>query len=190
MLRKALLCMAAMLLGFGTVAALAAPTGPLSKIPQEDQWQDLHYGYPVRPYGLSAIKKTFGAPCSRDANTLTYIFFAGDNGKAYPVNFHRLLGGVDSSNLDNDIPFHIEKKNLESKVLSGIWGFNCRVKRGSSDYSAHAWGIAVDINSAYESPGQTCRTISAALGQIWTDHNWYWGAVWKDCMHFQYATGY
>lgn len=176
---------------FATGAAGAAPTGFMSTVESDVVWQDRHESYPPVPSGESRLRAVFGAPCSADANANHYWLVAQDDGKPYRVNFHRKLGGSSSSNLDNDIPGHMHQSGLDAKLKRGIWGYACRFKRGSrSQYSVHAWGVAVDINSAHERPGSSCRTIPDGLGGIWTSHGWKWGKSWNDCMHFQYATGF
>jgi D-alanyl-D-alanine carboxypeptidase-like protein len=177
----------------GAVAAaviLAAPTA--YAFPALDPgWRDKHTGYPAVPNGEAAIVKTFGAACNSAVNDNNVLLKAADNGKWYQVNFHKRLGGASSSNLDNDIVGHIYASGYDKELKSGIWGYNCRRKRNSNAWSAHAWGIAVDINSAYEYQGDTnCNTVTTWMGKVWTDHRWTWGRAFKDCMHFQYATGY
>lgn len=177
--------------GMAAGAAVAGPTGVLGKIERDEAWQHQHTGYPVVPSGEAKIRATFGSPCSSDANANAVLMFATDDQKPYRVNFHRKLGGTDSSNLDHDVTGHLAATKLERHLKSGIWGYACRYKRGSStQYSAHAWGIAVDVNSAYERPGESCHTLPTEFGRVWTDHRWSWGKTWNDCMHFQYATGY
>lgn len=169
----------------------AGPTGILGKIERDEAWKHQHAGYPAVPNGQSAIRATFGSPCSSDANANATFMFATDDQQPYRVNFHRKLGGTDSSNLDHDVTGHLAATKLDRHLRRGIWGYACRMKRGSStEYSVHAWGIAVDVNSAHEAQGEPCHTIPAEFGAVWTDHRWAWGAKWKDCMHFQYATGY
>ncbi|HEX9697540.1 MAG TPA: M15 family metallopeptidase [Actinomycetota bacterium] len=172
-------------------AAAAGPTGFLGKVEGDTIWSDRHQGYPATPSGEAKLRATFGAPCNANANANSYLMVAQDDGKPYRVNFHKKLGGMSSSNLDNDIPGHMHKTGQDAKLKRGIWGYTCRMKRGStSKYSVHAWGVAVDINSAYETPGSPCRTIPDGLGWIWTSHNWKWGKSWSDCMHFQYVSSY
>lgn len=170
----------------GATSAPADTGAPLRTV--EGPWVDQHRNYPAVPNGLSQIKSIFGAPCNTSANANAVFFKASDNGQYYRVNYHAKLGGASSSNLDNDVAGHINAAGL--RLYSGIWGYACRTKRNSNQYSTHAWGIAVDINSAYETPGSSCNTVTEEIGKIWTGHNWSWGAAWKDCMHFQYATGY
>lgn len=173
-----------------------AHAGPLEQVDwitravPDEAFVDRHHNYPPKPSGADGLTRVFGQPCNAQVNENTFVFLADDDGRAYPVNYHRKLGGSASSNLDNDIPGHLRSDGLQSKILSGIWGYICRYKRNGTDWSVHAWGVAVDINTRYETPGTSCRTIPAALGRIWTDHNWTWGAAWRDCMHFQYANNY
>lgn len=150
---------------------------------------DTHYNYPPRPHGYNAIVDVFGKPCASRAreNALTFV---ARSGKPYVVRFHRKLGGTTSTNMI-DVRWHILHSSYDNDLRDGIWGYNCRYVAGTKTYSTHAWGIAVDINSAYEHVAHYhCHTVPAGLGGIWTTHNWYWGLKWGDCMHFQYATGY
>ncbi len=77
--------------------------------------------------------------------------------------------------------------HTEIKTWDGC--FNIRQKRGSSGISAHAFGIAVDINAA-TNPFKGKVTWSAAFLQVWRDLGWICGADWspasKDGMHFQW----
>lgn len=176
------------------VAAAVVLTAPTAlAMPSLDPWRDRHVGYPAVPNGATAINNTFGAPCSSPVNDNNVLLKATDNGQWYQVNFHAKLGGTASSNLDNDVVGHIYTLGYNRELKSGIWGYNCRRKRNSTAWSTHAWGIAVDINSAYEFQGDTnCNTVTTWMGKVWTDHRWKWGRDFstKDCMHFQYATGY
>ncbi|SDE82231.1 D-alanyl-D-alanine carboxypeptidase [Dyadobacter soli] len=77
--------------------------------------------------------------------------------------------------------------HVEIKTWDGC--FNIRKKRGSSGISAHAWGIAVDMNAA-TNPFKGKVTWSAKFLQVWRDIGWICGADWsaasKDGMHFQW----
>jgi hypothetical protein len=158
-------------------------------------WTDRHYMYPARPHGLTQINSTFGAVCNTNANHNTLYWTAADNGHSYPVHYHMKLGGGTSSNLGNDIFGHVNNDHLTHTVKSGIWGYNCRKIANSDKWSVHAWGVAVDINSAYEHYGHAHNhTIDSRVANIWQNHRWYWGLNFggstADAMHFQYATGY
>jgi hypothetical protein len=164
-------------------------------------WFDRHYNYPPVPSGLSEINNVFGQPCSSDANFNRFTW--GAEGVTYNVNFHKKLGGAPtpgwyggngglSTNLFYDIRGHIANNHWDSRVLGGIWGYSCRLKSGSTtQWSTHAWGIAIDINAAHEHDGHCHNhTVDAGVAAIFQNHGWYWGLTFCDAMHFQYATNY
>lgn len=64
--------------------------------------------------------------------------------------------------------------------------FNIRKKRGATSQSLHSWGIAIDINAAWNGFGKT-PTISMELVKCFTDAGFDWGGEWttKDGMHLQ-----
>ena len=66
--------------------------------------------------------------------------------------------------------------------------FNIRKKRGASSASLHSWGIAIDLNAAWNRFGGT-PTLSLAFVQCFKDAGFDWGGDWtkKDAMHFQLA---
>lgn len=72
----------------------------------------------------------------------------------------------------------------ELKTWDGC--FNVRKKRGLKSMSLHSWGIAIDINAAWNGLGKT-PTMSAKLVKCFTDCGFEWGGTWsrKDGMHFQ-----
>lgn len=74
----------------------------------------------------------------------------------------------------------------ELKTWDGC--FNIRKKRGLSSMSLHSWGIAVDVNAAWNGLGKE-PTLSAGFVKCFTDAGFDWGGVWKrkDGMHFQLA---
>ncbi|MBO9617342.1 MAG: M15 family metallopeptidase [Dyadobacter sp.] len=75
----------------------------------------------------------------------------------------------------------------EIKTWDGC--FNIRKKRGSGGISAHAFGIAVDLNAA-TNPFRGSVTWSAQFLKVWRDIGWICGADWsaasRDGMHFQW----
>lgn len=152
---------------------------------------DLHRNYPAVPSGSAAIVRAFGQPCSADAQRNATTWRASDDLKQYPIRYHARLGGSFSTNL-HDVIHHIKAEGLTDEVVSGIYGYACRRKRGDdSEWSVHAWGVAFDIATRYEHvKHQHCHALSSELGAIWRSHRWTWGRSWGDCMHFQYATGY
>jgi hypothetical protein len=72
----------------------------------------------------------------------------------------------------------------ELKTWDGC--FNIRQKRGLSSMSLHSWGIAIDVNAAWNGLNQT-PTLSAGFVKCFTDAGFDWGGTWtrKDGMHFQ-----
>lgn len=64
--------------------------------------------------------------------------------------------------------------------------FNIRSKRGSGTPSLHSWGVAIDINAAWNKMGQT-PTISQKLVECFRNAGFDWGGDWSspDGMHFQ-----
>ena len=94
-------------------------------------------------------------------------------------------------NKDMVAPLTAAFKNListgfvkELKTWDGC--FNIRNKRGLSSMSLHSWGIAIDVNAAWNGLGKT-PVLSAGFVKCFTDAGFYWGGNFKrrDGMHFQ-----
>lgn len=66
--------------------------------------------------------------------------------------------------------------------------FNIRKKRGASSSSLHSWGIAIDVNAAWNGFGKQ-PVLSAGFVKCFKDAGFDWGGDWtkKDGMHFQLA---
>jgi hypothetical protein len=64
--------------------------------------------------------------------------------------------------------------------------FNIRKKRGLASMSLHSWGIAIDVNAAWNGLGKEPK-LSAGFVKCFTDNGFDWGGTWKrkDGMHFQ-----
>jgi D-alanyl-D-alanine carboxypeptidase len=190
--------------GHRTVAlgALAAAIVPLIAAFHwaSQGWVDEHENYLSTPSGYTQIVSRFGQPCSADARQISMKWRAADNGVTYSIRFHKKLGGRPtamvsdkggrSTNLDNDVYGHIQNQHLQRDVKHGIYGYACRAKRGSGEWSTHAFGIAVDVSSAQEYMGKCTSTVNESHAQIWKSHGWHWGLSFCDPMHFQYATDY
>lgn len=75
-------------------------------------------------------------------------------------------------------------KVAELKTWDGC--FNIRKKRGLSSMSLHSWGIAIDVNAAWNGLGKT-PVLSSEFVKCFTDAGFDWGGTWtrKDGMHFQ-----
>jgi D-alanyl-D-alanine carboxypeptidase-like protein len=163
-------------------------------------WRDAHVNYPSRPSGYTQIVNRFGQPCSSASSAISMSWRAADTGQTYSFRFHRKLGGYptamvsnkggSSTNLDNDVYGHIQNDHLQPYVEHGIWGYVCRTKRTSNEWSTHAFGIAIDVSSAEEYMGKCSSSVNRYHAPIWQGHGWYWGLAFCDPMHFQYADGY
>lgn len=72
----------------------------------------------------------------------------------------------------------------ELKTWDGC--FNIRKKRGNSTPSLHSWGIAVDVNAAWNQFGKK-PTLSSGFVKCFVDAGFDWGGYWSkpDGMHFQ-----
>jgi hypothetical protein len=75
----------------------------------------------------------------------------------------------------------------ELKTWDGC--FNVRRKRGLTSMSLHSWGIAIDVNAAWNGLNKTPQ-LSAGFVKCFTDAGFDWGGTWtrKDGMHFQLKT--
>lgn len=75
----------------------------------------------------------------------------------------------------------------ELKTWDGC--FNIRPQRGTQNTpSRHSWGLAVDVNAAWNRMGHP-PTLSRAFVKCFTDAGFLWGGSWKkpDGMHFELA---
>lgn len=75
----------------------------------------------------------------------------------------------------------------ELKTFDGC--FNIRKKRGLTSMSLHSWGLAIDVNAAWNGLNVT-PVLSAGFVKCFTDAGFDWGGTWKrkDGMHFQLKT--
>lgn len=81
---------------------------------------------------------------------------------------------------------NILDRNLLDQLKTWDGCFNIRKKRGATSSSLHSWGIAIDINAAWNGFGKK-PTMSPELVKCFTDAGFDWGGVWTkpDGMHFQ-----
>ncbi len=75
----------------------------------------------------------------------------------------------------------------ELKTFDGC--FNIRKKRGLTSMSLHSWGVAIDVNAAWNGLGKQ-PTLSTGFVACFTDAGFEWGGLWNrlDGMHFQLKT--
>jgi hypothetical protein len=74
----------------------------------------------------------------------------------------------------------------ELKTFDGC--FNIRKQRGAASQSLHSWGIAIDVNAAWNGLGKVPQ-LTDGFVKCFTDAGFDWGGTWKrlDGMHFQLA---
>lgn len=96
-------------------------------------------------------------------------------------------------NRDLNKPLSLALENLVRRGLVNqlkTWDgcFNIRKKRGSSSTSLHSWGVAIDVNAAWNKFGNR-PTLSPEFVKCFTDAGFDWGGTWTrpDGMHFQLA---
>lgn len=168
-----------------------------------DGWTHDHTtsAIPPRPDGLAEIQATYGAVCGDAANDARSYWPAQSQDGAGYVYYHRYLG----KNVGGNIRNHVEADHKNGAVRWLVGGYNCRYISGTTSWSLHAWGAAIDTNSSLNPVGQDYWNGTGADGKrygtylpdIWRGanpgHRFYWGLNWPtkpDPMHFQYATGY
>lgn len=80
----------------------------------------------------------------------------------------------------------IINRGLVAKLKTWDGCFNIRKKKGGTSLSLHAWGIAIDINAAWNGYGKP-PSMNADLMRCFRDAGFDWGGDWKvpDGMHFQ-----
>ena len=94
-------------------------------------------------------------------------------------------------NKDLQIPLLLAFKSListgyvkELKTWDGC--FNIRSKKGARSASLHSWGVAIDVNAAWNGFNEP-PVLSAGFVKCFTDAGFDWGGTWSepDGMHFQ-----
>lgn len=81
---------------------------------------------------------------------------------------------------------NVINRGLADKIKTWDGCFNIRRKRGYKSWSLHSWGIAIDINAAWNGLGKVPK-MGKDLVECFTDAGFDWGGTWKraDGMHFQ-----
>jgi hypothetical protein len=156
-------------------------------------------GVPYRPNGYNDIVRVFGQPCGPNANRhRTWFPHVWGRWQAGYVNHHPYI----ARNVAHNIRGHVSAAHNDGAWDYGQWGFACRARTGGSGYSTHAFGAAIDTNTAKNPYGQCGWNGVGANGvaygtylpNVWRDsaagHRFRWGNDWCDPHHFQYATGW
>jgi D-alanyl-D-alanine carboxypeptidase/Domain of unknown function (DUF4157)/Putative peptidoglycan binding domain len=141
----------------------------------------------TRPHGLTQIKKVFGSP---GKNIGTFAMRCGADGAMKNVPAHKKVGPLFQAVFED-----IWNAGLASHINSYDGCYVYRTKRGgSSNFSTHAWGIAMDVNASANPMRKKSDMIISkdqkVIAPYFEKHGFYWGAAFGDPMHFQYCTGY
>jgi len=202
-MRIAALALAAVLAGGASAATEAAPEFTAKVEPL--RWSDLRHSYragcPVGPAQLRALRVSYwgfdGRPrvgsivvARRVANDVVGVFrqlWA----ERYPIKQLRPVSAYRGS----------DDASMASDNTSG---FNCRFVGGTTRWSMHAYGEAIDVNPA-ENPYVRGSTVSPPAGRAYLDRRryrkgmavrggvlvrafaavgWKWGAAFGDYQHF------
>lgn len=80
------------------------------------------------------------------------------------------------------------ERGLSKEIKTWDGCFNIRRMRGYKSWSLHSWGIAIDINAAWNGLGEEPQ-MKKELVECFIDASFEWGGTWKrkDGMHFQLA---
>lgn len=75
------------------------------------------------------------------------------------------------------------------RIDANTWGFNCRRIAGSSSWSQHSYGWAVDVNSTRNpfTRGPLVTDMPGWFVDLWKARGFGWGGDWRsvrDAMHF------
>lgn len=162
-------------------------------------WLHDHTLIPVRPSSYSGLVQRFGQPCSNAAN---------DARSYWPHQQARNVGGYITyntyigQNIGYNVRNHISFVHRDGATDYGVYGYVCRTIAGSTSWSTHAFGAAVDTNSFRNPQFQTYWNGVGADGTnyatyipiVWLNHKFYWGLYFssgrQDPMHFQFVTNY
>jgi D-alanyl-D-alanine carboxypeptidase len=184
------------------VSVLAVPTLALGQ--PIDSWVHDHSsdGIPPRPSGYTELVQTFGQPCSdRANNSRSYWPSQSARNVAGYVYYHPYIARDVGYNIRN----HVSYARRDKAVDYLVGGYNCRYISGTTSWSTHAFGAAIDTNSARNPMGQNYWNGKGADGKdygkylpevwhgVYPGHFFFWGIHWDsrpDPMHFQYVTDY
>lgn len=81
---------------------------------------------------------------------------------------------------------NVIQRGLVEQIKTFNGCFNIRKKVGAASQSLHSWGIAIDINAAWNGYNKK-PTMSKELVACFVDAGFEWGGYWAkpDGMHFQ-----
>jgi hypothetical protein len=84
---------------------------------------------------------------------------------------------------------NVHNRGVQREIVTWDGCFCIRKKRTSQSLSLHSWGVAIDINAAWNPQGKS-SSQNPILVQCFKDAGFDWGGDWDipDAMHFQINT--
>jgi hypothetical protein len=184
----------AMSVGYASAAALATHMSGWTHDHSND-------AIPPRPSGLAELNRLFGDRCiDRSNDGRSYWPHQSEGGGGY-VYYNTYI----ARNVGFNIRNHIDAAHRDGALYPGIGGYNCRLISGSTSWSVHSWGAAIDTNWLRNPRGQDHWNGRGSDGvdhdtyipDVWRGgfpgHRFFWGLNFDttpDPMHFQYVTDY
>ncbi len=196
----------AVVLAVVVVVGVSLYTGAAAMAGHMSDWSHDHSkdGIPPRPSGLHELNEIFGDRCSNRANNARSWWPHADwdpFGAGAYVEYHTYL----ARNIGFNIRNHINAAHRDGALYPGIGAYNCRLIDGSTSWSVHSWGAAVDTNwqrnpryqDHWNGRGFDGENHGTYIPDVWRGgfpgHRFFWGLNWDsapDPMHFQYVTNY
>jgi hypothetical protein len=177
---------------------------PSASASPEPGWAHDHSvnGIPPRPSGWAEMVNTFGPKCTNRSNDARSLWPSqSEPFTAGYVYYHPYI----QRDVGWNIRGHVSDANKDAAPYPGVGGYNCRLISGSTSWSVHSWGAAIDTNWQRNPMGQDHWNGRGADGvnygtflpDVWRGaapgHHFFWGINWDsrpDPMHFQYVTDY
>ncbi|MCB9740622.1 MAG: peptidoglycan-binding protein [Deltaproteobacteria bacterium] len=141
-----------------------------------------------RPNGLAQIRRVFGEP---GTGIVSRAMRAGPGGAIVNVPCHGKIADKLAAVFED-----VHRDGLSEHIRTYDGCYVYRRKRGTTgSWSTHAWGIAIDVNAAWNPMVKKRANMKVSDGQnllipYFERHGFYWGGHFGDPMHFQYCTGY
>jgi D-alanyl-D-alanine carboxypeptidase len=159
---------------------------------------------PPRPNGLAELNQMFGQRCIDRSNNARSFWPHADwapfDGGLY-VEYNTYI----ARNVGYNVRNHINAAHKDGALYPGIGAYNCRLIDGSTSWSVHSWGAAIDTNwqrnprfqSFWNGRGIDGIDHGTYIPDVWRGsfpgHRFFWGLNWDtrpDPMHFQYVSNY
>ena len=133
-------------------------------------------GIPTRPHGYNRLVAVFGQPCNNAAGAARSSWPSQSTpGVDGYITYHPYIDRDVSWNIRN----HIAADLKEQALYPGIGGYNCRYIEGTTSWSVHAFGAAIDTNWQRNPRGATTWNGVGADGK---NYKKYLPNLWKGAL--------